>query len=506
MSAVRDFLEVGSLLGMGVGIGLLCSRVRGAVMDFIGIGSTWMLFFAAGWLFLSRKIMKDHESRSLLVQTMFSATFMLSCSMFSLVLFEVLDVLSHDARWWAWKFDLITVTVVLIFLLPYSFFYLVFRNMEWPWQQSLYLAFALLSVYLWVFYTITNSLPIVGQSGSFVVMGISRLGVLGVTAMAITSGFGAVNNPRNSLNYFLTPVSEQDLQILEKRLMKTMEMICSKKKLILMTKHDMQRKGLTAKTGSGGWKDKVGGFLQSVTGASDDKSSRQNLQILKQEVQGMEELSSQLFEELHDMRLAKEQVSFSKTIAGMLLNYMGYVFSAYCVYKMMMASINIIFNRVSQVDPVTRALSIAFLAVQGIRDMDVEPVVQSISFVLVGVLIATSIRSFLQIWLKIFHLQNATYSIHYSNMLILFMAWMMGMYFVSSVLLMRMNLPLMYRKAITDVLGDIQFKFYHQWFDFIFILSALFFLAVFYFIDNAKNSRSPSTSDQVSHMQQFHIH
>jgi hypothetical protein len=44
-----------------------------------------------------------------------------------------------------------------------------------------------------------------------------------------------------------------------------------------------------------------------------------------------------------------------------------------------------------------------------------------------------------------------------------------------------------------QVLGDIQFKFYHQWFDFIFILSALFFLAVFYTIDCSRQPSSLST-------------
>lgn len=70
--SVRDFIEVGGLLGCGVIIGLLCSRVGGTVMDAVGVCGTLVLFFAAGWLFLTRKVLKDHDAKAFLVQSLFS--------------------------------------------------------------------------------------------------------------------------------------------------------------------------------------------------------------------------------------------------------------------------------------------------------------------------------------------------------------------------------------------------------------------------------------------------
>lgn len=38
------------------------------------------------------------------------------------------------------------------------------------------------------------------------------------------------------------------------------------------------------------------------------------------------------------------------------------------------------------------------------------------------------------------------------------------------VILMRMNMPSEYRMIISEVLGDLEFSFYHKWFDRIFLV------------------------------------
>ena len=57
-------------------IGLLCSKVGGKFMDAMGVAGTLILFFAAGWLFLTRKVLKDHDAKAWLVQSLFSVRFL----------------------------------------------------------------------------------------------------------------------------------------------------------------------------------------------------------------------------------------------------------------------------------------------------------------------------------------------------------------------------------------------------------------------------------------------
>ncbi|XP_008526436.1 Golgi pH regulator A isoform X3 [Equus asinus] len=389
-----------------------------------------ILFFGFGWLFFMRQLFKDYEVRQYVVQVIFSVTFAFSCTMFELIIFEILGVLNSSSRYFHWKMNLCVILLILVFMVPFYIGYFIVSNIRLLHKQRLLFSCLLWLTFMYFFWKLGDPFPILSPKHGILSIEqlISRVGVIGVTLMALLSGFGAVNCPYTYMSYFLRNVTDTDILALERRLLQTMDMIISKKKRMAMTRRTMFQKGEVHNKPSGFW-----GMIKSVTTSA---PGSENLTLIQQEVDALEELSRQLFLETTDLYATKERIEYSKTFKGKYFNFLGYFFSIYCVWKIFM---------------------VKFWS-------------QHISFILVGIIIVTSIRGLLITLTKFFYAISSSKS---SNVIVLLLAQIMGMYFVSSVLLIRMSMPLEYRTIITEVLGELQFNFYHRWFDVIFLVSAL---------------------------------
>lgn len=54
---------------------------------------------------------------------------------------------------------------------------------------------------------------------------------------------------------------------------------------------------------------------------------------LMSEIKGLEELTKELFLEIHELRQEEYRLVQSRTLKGKFYNLAGYFFSVYCVYK-----------------------------------------------------------------------------------------------------------------------------------------------------------------------------
>ncbi|KAL4229367.1 Golgi pH regulator A [Mactra antiquata] len=437
-------------------------------------------FFAGGWLFFLKILYKNYEVHHTGVLLVFSTTFSLSCTMFVLIIFEIIGFMDPSSRYFHWKLQLFVILFLLIVILPAYIGFFVISNIRLvpPKRHvQVLLTFVSWCIFLYFFWKMGDPFPILSpKHGIFSIeQCIGRVGIIGVTLMAILSGFGAVNYPYTSMFCFIRHVTDAEILGIEKRLMQTMDMIMNKKRRIALANRENQRSA-SQNLGGGLW-----GMLKTVTSGG----SSENISQLKQETGAMEELSRQLFLEAVDLHTTQERMEFSKTFKGKYFNFLGYFFSGYCVWKIFISTVNIIFDRVGKTDPVTRGIEIAvkYLGIQ----FDVKFWSQQISFILIGIIIVTSIRGLLITLTRFFYAIASSKS---SNIIVLCLAQIMGMYFVSSVLLMRMNMPLEYRRIITEVLGELQFSFYHRWFDVIFLVSALSSIGFLYIAHKQADTES----------------
>ena len=152
----------------------------------------------------------------LLLQLMFSLTLTLSCSMFELIIFEIMDVLSYESRWWNWKLDIYAMMMLLIVVMPLYMIALAVQPMVRTRTQLIAATAAAFSLFLLIFYKLGDPFPILSDAHKKHMLsllsiehGVSRIGVIGVTSMAVMSGFGAVNCPYTYMNVFMRKIHDK---------------------------------------------------------------------------------------------------------------------------------------------------------------------------------------------------------------------------------------------------------------------------------------------------------
>lgn len=455
--------------------------------DIVLCSLCWAAFFVFAYVFFGLWLFQDYEVRHKVFQVLFSLTFMFALSMFATLLFELINITEPSTRQFIWTVDLRAMSILLIYIMPVLLFYTISREHDWKKRHSIGFSFVGLCIYFYFFQKLGTLFDIdsAQQYGWFSIeYSIGRISVLGVTCMAILSGFGAVNCPFEYVAYFRKRVSEEDIERCESRLEQTIQMLLNKRKRILLDREQYESRGKSS-------------IFKRAVSFFTDKNERRELESLKSEVLALENFVSELFLDIHDLRQLQSRARSSLTLKGRIRNFLGYFLSAFCVYKMFMGTINIVFNRDrSAKDPITLAIERLLYVFPSLSYwINIGFITEFASLALVGILVFSQTRGFLLTIVKIFRAWSSSLS---SNSIVLWLTQLMGMYFVSSFVLMRMNLRKDHRQSIDQVLGDIEFKRFHQWFDVIFVTSASCSMLALFILNKTKRSTGSAVD--------YHIH
>lgn len=295
---------------------------------------------------------------------------------------------------------------------------------------------------------------------------LDRLGITGVSLMALLSGFASVSAIWQSFGPKVKAVTELDIDRKQVGLDATMDMIAEKKEKLRM----LERKSSEG-PGQGFW----GRAMGSARGSSDNQEKL----TLEMETTGLETMASSLETSLAILRARRANQLRAQTPMGRMSLAFSWVFSCYCIYRICTASINIGRRSLSSTpatssdtDPVT--YTIALFARHVYPSLDQASWASQISFLLSGAMLLASFTAVTQTFHLFARFMPTVLHATKTNFALL-ISQISGMYVISSALMLRGMMPKEVGSVINSALGAglLEPAWVQRWFDGFFMLAVV---------------------------------
>jgi hypothetical protein len=411
----------------------------------------------------------------------FASTIALSAVLTELLLCEISNSFNPTARSVALQITVVSLLGLLVVAIPLLGISSVVAKSGYKFRGekksrahlAWVLEFAGYAAFLFGFWAIGGLLPdtasitesISRQSGLFQAC-LDRLGITGVSLMALLSGFASVSAIWQSFGPRVRVVADTDITRKQAGLDATMEMIAEKKeKLRLM-------EGMAPES-------PAQSFWSRTIGAVRKNTYNQQKDILEMEASGLETMASSLETSLSIMRARRLHQQQAKTPTGRLSLAFSYAFSCYCVYRICTTTINIVRRMFSSgpatgsdTDPVT--YTIAFFARHIYPSLDQASWAQQISFLLSGAMLLASFTAVTQTFHLFARFMPTVLHATKTNFALL-ISQISGMYVISSALMLRGMMPKEVGSVINSALGAglLEPAWVQRWFDGFFMLAVI---------------------------------
>ncbi|KAK3302289.1 Abscisic acid G-protein coupled receptor-domain-containing protein [Chaetomium strumarium] len=313
---------------------------------------------------------------------------------------------------------------------------------------------------------------------------LERIGVIGISLMALLSGFASVSSPWHTFvddrTYRKRPITDADIARKQAGLDATSELLLTKRHRL----RSLQRKAQAVADGVGGGTPhgsappasglmgKVIGSLKTITGSGEAAE----IKALQMEISGLETMESNLAASLSLLKSRQAAHARDGTAFGRLLAVPRYIFAGYCLYRILATTLTTLRRMYypsasfSSSDPINRFLGL--LAKHWDPKLDQIAWARQISFLLSGVILAASANSVLQTF-RLFAKWAPGLLYQAQANLALLVGQVAATYVISAALLMRSNLPKEVGRSVGDALESaLEPGFVDRWFEGWFLLAS----------------------------------